>query len=235
MSNKRSKPDEVLKRKIKITQKLELTEKQKRFIELALNKNTKMILTSGPAGTSKTYLSIYSALELLNTKMYNGLIYIRSAIESADGKIGFLPGEEEMKMAPYLKPLRDKLSDFLSPTELSYLHDNNKVHCEHVGFSRGQDWHNKIIVVDEAQNLTKKELFTLMTRCGEGTKMFLLGDPAQSDIRNKSGFADFCRIFEGDDCKLNGIFEFGFNESDIVRSALVKFIVSKVKEADVDL
>lgn len=221
-----------LKRKVKVTQKLEMTEKQTRFIRLALIDSMKMMFVPGPAGTSKTYLSIYCALELLNKKCYDGIIYIRSVIESADGKLGFLPGEEEVKMAPYLRPLRDKLADFLTPTEIAYLHQEEKIQCEHVGFSRGQDWRNKIVIVDEAQNLTKKELTTLTTRMGENSKLFVIGDPQQSDIGNKSGFWDFYKIFNDHESEQQGIFSFEFDEDDIVRSKLVKFIVNKLKQSD---
>ena len=87
----------------------ELTEKQKEFLNIALNKDTKMIFVSGPAGSSKTYISIYVALKLMNLKKVSDILYLRSAVESADSKIGFLPGEADEKMAPYIQPLLDKL------------------------------------------------------------------------------------------------------------------------------
>jgi phosphate starvation-inducible PhoH-like protein len=224
-----------LKRKVTIKSKVDFTKRQSEFVDLSMNRDTKMVFCSGPAGTSKTYLSIYCALQLLNTKCYDSIIYIRSAIESADGKLGFLPGEEEVKLAPYLRPLRDKLSNFLTPTDVSALQQQNKIECEHVGFSRGQDWHHKVIIVDEAQNLTKKEIFTLMTRTGEGSKVFLLGDPLQSDIGNKSGFRTFFDLFNSEDSKKEGIHTFEFTEKDIVRSQLVRFIVNKLQKSDVEL
>lgn len=233
MNKTKCRDGDFLSRKIKINQKLELTTKQQSFIDIALHKHTKLMFVSGPAGTSKTYLSIYCALELLNMKCYDQLIYTRSVIESADGKLGFLPGEEEVKLAPYLVPLRDKLSDMLTQTEISFLQSNNKLRCEHVGFSRGQNWENKVIVIDEAQNLSQKEIITLITRVAEGSKVFLLGDPLQSDIGNKSGFSKMCNIFHGGDCEQQGIYNFEFNEDDIVRSQLVKFIIQKIKSADI--
>lgn len=224
-----------IKRKVTVKQNIELTDRQKEFIELSMHKFTKMIFCSGPAGTSKTYLSILCALQLLNTKAYDSIIYIRSAIESADGKLGFLPGEEEVKLAPYLRPLRDKLSTFLTPTDIAWLQQQGKVCCEHVGFSRGQDWQHKIVIVDESQNLTKKEIFTLITRIGEGSKVFILGDPLQSDIGNKSGFNTFFNLFDGPDCEKEGIWTYEFTEEDIVRSQLVRFIVNKLQKSDIEL
>ncbi|MHA2254166.1 MAG: PhoH family protein [Candidatus Kariarchaeaceae archaeon] len=228
--NKNSGP---LKRKVNIRSKVKFTDKQEDFIELGMHKQSKMVLCSGPAGTSKTYLSIYCALQLLNMKKHDSIIYIRSAIESADGKLGFLPGEEEVKLAPYLRPLRDKLFDFLTPTDVASVQPH--IACEHVGFARGQDWQNKIIIVDEAQNLSKKEIFTLMTRTGEGSKVFILGDPLQSDIGGKSGFGTFFNLFDDMESEKEGIWAFEFDESDIVRSRLVRFVVNKLQTSDVEL
>jgi phosphate starvation-inducible PhoH-like protein len=235
MGNKGSTTNGPLKRKVNIRTKVNLTPKQNDFLDLAMDEDTKMIFSLGPAGTSKTYLAVLSALQLLNLKCYDGVIYIRSAIESADGKLGFLPGEEEVKLAPYLKPLRDKLSDFLSTTDISYLQQHDKIACEHVGFARGQDWHDKIIIVDEAQNLSKKEIFTLITRTGEGSKVFILGDPLQSDIGNKSGLTTFFQLFDSQDSENEGIHAFEFTDEDIVRSKLVRFIVNKLQNSEVEL
>ena len=99
----------------------ELTEKQKEFLNIALNKDTKMIFVSGPAGSSKTYISIYVALKLMNLKKVSDILYLRSAVESADSKIGFLPGEADEKMAPYIQPLLDKLSELLPKRDIELL------------------------------------------------------------------------------------------------------------------
>lgn len=213
-------------RKIKINSDIELNEKQKKFLDIAMSKQTKLMFCIGPAGTSKTYLSILSALQLLNMKAVSSLLYIRSAVESTENRLGFLPGEEAMKLEPYLRPLRDKLTEFLSKTEISYVWSNKLVDVEHVGFSRGQDWKDKAIIIDEAQNLTFKELLTLVTRCGDGSKIFIVGDPMQSDINGKSGFVDFYNLFDNDESKENKIQCFKFDKEDIVRSELVKYIVS---------
>jgi len=90
----------------------QLNEKQQQFLELAMDKSTKIVFVSGPAGTSKTYMAIYAALTLLNQRRVSDLIYIRSAVESSEAKLGFLPGEADDKMAPYLAPLVDKLQNY---------------------------------------------------------------------------------------------------------------------------
>jgi len=207
----------------------ELTEKQKEFVNIALNKDTKMVFVSGPAGTSKTYITIYSALKLLNQKKVSDLLYIRSAVESADSKIGFLPGEADEKMAPYIQPLLEKLAELLPKRDIEILQKENRLDSIPLGFLRGLNWNAKCIVADEAQNMTVKEITTLITRVGEFSKVFILGDPDQSDINGKSGFMKIMNAFDDVESKENGIYTFKFTEEDIVRSGLVKYIVKKLK------
>ena len=210
--------------------KRELNDKQKQFLEIAMDKNTKIIFVSGPAGTSKTYMAVYSALQLLNERRISDIIYIRSAVESSESKLGFLPGEADEKMAPYLAPLVDKLMELLPIQEVESLKKEERISSIPVGFLRGLNWNAKVIITDEAQNMTVKELFTLITRTGEFSKVFILGDPDQSDINGKSGFMKMISHFDDEESRANGIHTFRFTEDDIVRSALVKFIIKKVKK-----
>jgi phosphate starvation-inducible PhoH-like protein len=208
----------------------ELTPKQYEFLELANRKDTKLIFVSGPAGTSKTFLAIKVALELINDKKVSDLIYIRSAVECADKSIGFLPGEANEKMAPYIQPLLDKLSEFLQKSEIDILLKEERVTGTPVGFLRGLNWNAKVIVADECQNMSYKEIFTLITRTGQFSKVFMLGDPEQSDINGKSGFIKIISIFDDEESRQHGIHVFRFTEEDIVRSGLVQFIIKKVKK-----
>jgi phosphate starvation-inducible PhoH-like protein len=208
----------------------DLTEKQKQFLELASNKQSKLIFVSGPAGTSKTYLAVYNALQLLNQRRVSDLLYIRSAVESSDSKLGFLPGEANEKMAPYLAPLLDKLSELLPKQDIDYLQKDNRISSVPVGFLRGLNWNTKVIIADEAQNMTYKELFTLITRTGEFSKMFILGDPEQADINGKSGFIKMISKFDDLESRDQGIHVFTFTDDDIVRSGLVQFIIKKVRK-----
>lgn len=210
--------------------KRELNEKQKQFLEIAMNKNTKIVFVSGPAGTSKTYMAVYTALQMLNEKRVSDLIYIRSAVESSDSKLGFLPGEAEDKMAPYLAPLVDKLMELLPIQEVEALKKEERISSVPVGFLRGLSWNAKVIIADETQNMTAKEIFTLITRTGEFSRVFILGDPDQSDINGKSGFVKMISHFDDDESREHGIHVFKFTEDDIVRSELVKFIIKKVKK-----
>lgn len=215
-------------RKLKITHK-KFTESQNKFLDIALNEKTQLMFVNGPAGCSKTYLSIYCGLTQLNNQVIEELVYIRNAVESSDHKLGFLPGAQDDKMAPYLEPLKDKLEEFLNIVDIKYLQQDERIYGVPVGFLRGASFTEKFVIVDEAQNMTEKELITIMTRVGENSKLFICGDTMQSDIGNKSGFNNIRELFSGPDSKDHGIFSYEFTEDDIVRSELVKFIVKKIK------
>jgi len=202
-------------------------------MEMALDKSTKLMFVSGPAGTSKTYLSVLVSLMMMNEKRVSDLIYIRSAVESSDSKLGFLPGEADEKMAPYIQPLLDKLIELLPKGDIDKLMKDNRITAVPVGFLRGLNWNAKVIIADEAQNLTEKELTTLITRIGEFSKVFVLGDPDQSDIRDKSGFTKLMNKFNDEESQSQGIKTFIFTEEDIVRSGLVQFIINRLRKTSV--
>jgi phosphate starvation-inducible PhoH-like protein len=215
---------------LKIYQR-ELTDKQKQFLALAADKTTKVIFVSGPAGTSKTFLAVYHALTMINEKRVSDLVYIRSAVECSDAKLGFLPGEANDKMTPYIQPLLDKLTELLPKGDIDVLLKEERVTGIPVGFLRGLNWNAKAIIADESQNMSFKELFTLITRTGEFSKVFILGDPEQSDINGRSGFIRMIGYFDDEESRENGIHVFRFTEDDIVRSGLVQFIIKKIKKA----
>lgn len=210
----------------------EFTEKQKQFIEIAKDKSTRLMFVIGPAGTSKTYLSVYTALHLINDKRVSDLVYVRSVVESSDSKMGYLPGETNEKFAPYIQPLMDKLSELLPKGDVDVLKKEERITGLPVGHLRGLNWNAKAIVADEAQNMTFKELVTLLTRIGEFSKVFILGDPEQSDINGKSGLIKMANIFDDDESKENGIHVFRFTDDDNVRSSLSRFINKKIKKAN---
>lgn len=217
-----------LKSQLKIRDK-KLTESQKELLKLIKHKDSKMIFVSGPAGTAKTFVSVLAALQLLNNKRISNLYYVRSVVESSSQKMGFLPGDLNSKLDPYIEPLLEKLDEFLCAGDIDLLQSGGFINALPINYLRGRNWNAKYILMDEAQNLTEKELITLMTRVGEYSKLILCGDPYQSDIGNKSGFVSIMDLFTGEDSENNGIFTFNFTEDDIVRSKLCKFIVEKIK------
>jgi phosphate starvation-inducible PhoH-like protein len=211
------------------------TEKQKKVIDLILNKNTKVLFLKGPAGTSKTILAMYSGLSLLNSKRISDIILVRSAVESSDSKLGFLPGDVAEKFNVYLTPFHDKFSELLDKGQIDRLEADNRITICPINFARGLHFSAKYICADEVQNFSKKEIQTLMTRVGEFSKLILCGDPEQSDLpTGKSGFNKVYEYFDNDEAKENGIFCFELTEDDIMRSKLCRYIIHKFKELNLN-
>jgi phosphate starvation-inducible PhoH-like protein len=207
------------------------TEKQKEIIATFLDKKTKVLLLKGPAGTAKTTLAMYCGLTLLGMKRVSDMVLVRSAVESSDSKLGFLPGTLDEKIAVYLTPFHDKFEELLHRAQLDKLQKDNRLTICPINFARGLHFSAKFVCADEVQNFSKKEIHTLMSRIGEFSKVFLCGDPEQSDLpHGKSGFNKVYNIFNNDESKEQGIFCMELNEEDIVRSELCKFITHKFKE-----
>jgi|SRR6056300_334488 phosphate starvation-inducible PhoH-like protein len=209
-----------------------LTEKQKKLVELIINHENRVTFISGPAGSSKTYIAVYSALRLLAKEQDLDLLYVRTIIESAEKGLGALPGDLNDKFNPYMIPLEEKLYELLpkNDTTRTELFSSGRVDAMPINFLRGVDWKNKIVIMDEAQNATFKELTTLITRIGENSKLIVCGDYMQSDINGKSGFQDMKKLFSDKESQDKGINTFTFTESDIKRSEIVKFIVEKIRK-----
>lgn len=210
---------------------MDLTEKQKTFLKIALNPDTKVVFVSGPAGSSKTYISVYAALKTLIKNRELDLLYVRTIIESAEKGLGALPGDLDEKFNPYIMPLIEKLDEMLpnNTTAKKDLLDSNRIDAIPINFLRGASWRDKTVIMDEAQNATMKELTTLITRIGENTKLFICGDLMQSDINGKSGFGSMMEIFNDEDSQNKGIHIFKFNHEDIKRSEILKYIIYKLE------
>lgn len=208
-----------------------LSDKQKVFLDLSMNPETKIIFVSGPAGATKTYMAVFSALRHLQKDESLDLLYVRTAIESADKGLGALPGSLEEKFGPYMAPLEDKLDEMLPPGSgvKNELVKHGRIQAVPINFLRGASWLNKIVVADESQNFSFKELVTMTTRIGDNTKLFVCGDMMQSDIGSRSGFADMFDLFNDPVSKEKGIHCFKFNENDIFRSEILKYIITKLK------
>lgn len=220
--------------KIKTKKKnFRFTPKQVQLLGMILDPENKIIFISGAAGTSKTYMALYGAVEMMSEDPEKQLIYIRSIIESADKGLGSLPGDIAEKFDPFLMPLYDKLEEIVLPQDVAHLKSTGRISAVPINFLRGASWNNKIIIADEAQNFSAKELITLITRIGEGSKIIICGDSMQSDIgKLKSGFSPMMNTFNDEESKQKGIQTFVFTKEDIVRSEILKFIVKKLEEGD---
>lgn len=176
-----------------------------------------LVVAVGPAGTGKTYLAICSAVEALETGKVDRIILSRPAIEAGE-TLGFLPGDLQEKMAPYLRPLYDALNDRLGVKKLKQHIIDGVIEIAPIGFMRGRTLNNAFIVIDEAQNCTYTQLKMLLTRLGWHSTMVLTGDPDQSDLLNGlSGLAEVAKKLE----KVTGVAVVPLNDQDIVRHPLV--------------
>jgi phosphate starvation-inducible PhoH-like protein len=140
-----------------------------------------LVLALGPAGTGKTYIAIAKAVEALEAGRVARIVLSRPAVEAGES-IGFLPGDAEDKLAPYLRPLYDALSDRLSMKRVRSLMAEGMIEIAPVGFMRGRTLNNAFVVIDEAQNCTYVQLKMLLTRLGWHSTMVVTGDPNQSDL-----------------------------------------------------
>lgn len=207
------------------------SERQKEIIARFLDRDTKVLLLKGPAGTSKTTLAMYCGLTLLNRRRISDLVLVRSAVESSDSKLGFLPGDIAEKFNVYLTPFHDKFEELLCKAQLDRLEKDNRLTICPINFARGLHFSAKFVCADEVQNFSRREIHTLMSRIGEFSKVFLCGDPEQSDLPlGKSGFNIVYELFNNDEAKKHGIYCMELGEEDIVRSELCKFITHKFKE-----
>ena len=215
----------------KINNQFKLNEVHNSFMEIMLYKDTKMVFVDGPAGSAKSYLAVYGALQMLLKKQVQQIVYIRSIVESASKSIGSLPGEIGDKFHPWSLPLLEKMDELVGPKISGELMKNNYVKCLPVNFVRGLTFRDSFVIIDEAQNLDCKELTTILTRFGENSKYVVIGDSFQSDIGSKNGFSKIRSAFDDKESEEKGIHNFIFGPNEVVRSEILKFIVKKLESA----
>src|ERR1700760_230421 len=195
---------------------------QEELIKAIDNKN--LVMALGPAGTGKTYLAIAKAVEALESGSVGRIVLSRPAVEAGES-IGFLPGDAEDKLAPYLRPLYDALSDRLSMKRVRALIAEGLIEIAPVGFMRGRTLNNAFVVIDEAQNCTYVQLKMLLTRLGWHSTMVVTGDPAQTDLLPElSGLKDMAEKLE----VLPDIAVVRLAEVDIVRHPLVASMIGVI-------
>ncbi|MBO9502206.1 PhoH family protein [Brevundimonas sp. A19_0] len=180
-----------------------------------------MVLALGPAGTGKTYLAVAKAVEALEAGRVGRIVLSRPAVEAGES-IGFLPGDMEDKLAPYLRPLYDALSDRLSMKRVKALMAEGAIEIAPIGYMRGRTLNNAFVVVDEAQNCTYVQLKMLLTRLGWNSTMVVTGDPHQSDLLpGVSGLSDIAEKLK----QVPDIAVVHLAERDIVRHPLVASMI----------
>ena len=197
------------------------------------NPETRVVFISGPAGTAKTFLSVYTALWKHNKDNLLKILYLRSLAESADKGMGFLKGSMDDKFNPYIGPLEDKLDELLNAHEKHQIEQRGALDAAPINFLRGATWKNKIVIVDEAQNMSVKELTTVITRISSNSTLFICGDSMQSDI-NSTGFTKFCKVFDDEESRSYGIHHLQFTKDDVMRDKIISYLVDKIEKSDLN-
>ena len=176
----------------------------------------------GPAGTGKTYLAMAQAVSYLLAKKVNRIILARPAVEAGE-KLGFLPGDLQEKVNPYLRPLYDALYDMMDTERANRLVERGTIEVAPIAFMRGRTLNDAFVILDEAQNTTSEQMKMFLTRLGFGSKAVVTGDITQIDLPNprSSGLVEALRIVKD----IEGIGFIYFDERDVVRHKLVQQIV----------
>jgi phosphate starvation-inducible PhoH-like protein len=203
------------------------TDGQKRYIE-AIAKHD-LIFCSGPAGTGKTYLAVAAAANLLKSGRARRLVLARPAVEAGE-RLGFLPGDLQAKVNPYLRPLFDALHDMMDFEQVKRFMVNDVIEVIPLAFMRGRTLNESVVILDEAQNTTAAQMLMFLTRLGHDSKMIVTGDATQVDLPDgtRSGLVDAITRLRG----INGIGIVELEQSDIVRHRLVQTIVNAYERSD---
>lgn len=198
---------------------------QKRYVE-AVKKNT-ITLGIGPAGTGKTYLAVAAAVAAFRDKQVNRIILTRPAVEAGE-RLGFLPGDLQSKVDPYLRPLYDALFDMLGAETYNKYLERGSIEVAPLAYMRGRTLDDSFIILDEAQNTSREQMKMFLTRLGFGSKIVITGDITQIDLPRDtvSGLKEAMRVLDGVEdialCRLN--------EADVVRHVIVQRIIKAYEE-----
>ena len=182
----------------------------------------------GPAGTGKTYLAVAMAVKAFKSKDVERIILTRPAVEAGE-KLGFLPGDLQNKVDPYLRPLYDGLYDMLGPETFQRLLEKQTIEVAPLAYMRGRTLDNAFIILDEAQNTSPEQMKMFLTRMGFGSKVVVTGDVTQIDLpdKSRSGLVDALAVLKN----IDGIAQIRFSEKDVVRHRLVQEIVKAYDRA----
>jgi phosphate starvation-inducible protein PhoH and related proteins len=198
---------------------------QRRYVE-AIEKHD-VVFGIGPAGTGKTYLAVAMAVAALKKEQVSRIILTRPAVEAGEA-LGFLPGQLEEKIAPYLRPLYDALRDMLEPEEIERALARQTIEVAPLAYMRGRTLNHAFVILDEAQNTTTEQMFMLLTRMGPNSQCVVTGDVTQVDLppNKRSGLAEALEALKS----TPGIATISFSERDVVRHELVRAIISAYQQ-----
>lgn len=202
------------------------TANQNKYARLLQRDDVKVVIATGKAGTGKTLMSCSYALHNLLNKNISKIVITRPTVELEE-KLGYMPGTLESKMQPWIQPIHDSFSEYITQDRLKELSRNGQIEIAPLCFIRGRTFHNSWIIVDEAQNITINQMKTLLTRIGQNSKMVLCGDLDQSDVIYRNGFSDFITRISVHNLtqETNMIQRVELTEDDVMRSEVVKLIL----------
>lgn len=188
-----------------------------------------MVFCSGPAGSGKTFLAVAEALSLLLSRKKRKLVLTRPVVEAGES-LGFLPGDLEQKINPYLRPLYDAMENLLPRDVLRRMDENGMIEIAPLAYMRGRTLNDSVIILDEAQNTTTEQMKMFLTRMGEGSKVFVTGDITQIDLpkRIKSGLVHAIDVLSS----VEDICIMQMHADDVVRNPLVKKIIRAYQNAE---
>jgi len=200
---------------------------QRDFLDLILGND--MVFGIGPAGTGKTFLAMIAALHALIEGSVQRIVLARPAVEAGEA-LGFLPGDLEEKLLPYLRPLYDAMDEVLGPVEARKLVEAGVVEIAPLAYMRGRTLSKCFALLDEAQNTTRSQMMMFLTRLGEGSKMVITGDVTQVDLpsRQESGLIHARKVLSG----VPNLHFHEFDHDDVVRHSLVSAIISAYETPD---
>ena len=194
----------------------------------ALDQN-ELVFGLGPAGTGKTYLAVAQAVAMLLDGRIDRIVLSRPAVEAGE-RLGFLPGDLQEKIDPYLRPLYDALYDMLPPEQVSGRLTSGEIEVAPLAFMRGRTLAHAFVILDEAQNTSPMQMKMFLTRLGEGSRMAITGDTSQIDLPSgvRSGLVDALDVLDG----VDGMSRIVFTAADVVRHPLVTRIVNAYNRRD---
>lgn len=201
--------------------RVQLRQSQKKYLNQI--ENNEITFCYGPAGTSKTFTACYAALKLLKEKKIKQIILCKP-IQEAGEKLGFLPGDKDEKVDPYMKSYKSNIEKIIGHEETKILFDKHIIKFEPLAYMRGDTFDDSLMILDEAQNATFKQLMLFVTRMGRDSKVIVTGDVSQHDIAaSRVSLPDFIDLIEG----VKGVGTHIFGESDIVRAKILQDVVKR--------
>jgi phosphate starvation-inducible protein PhoH and related proteins len=200
------------------------TRNQERLVLALQNPDQHIVVTAGPAGTGKTYLAVLAAIKAFRAGEVDRIVLTRPAVAVENENHGFLPGDLNQKMEPWLKPITDILREYYRPQDIAAMIEDQKIEIAPLSFMRGRSLKKAFIIADEAQNMTPAQMVMLLTRIGEGSKIVVTGDIEQTDrTGTKNGLADILtRLKKGG---VKGISLCEFESKDIQRHHMIAHIL----------